>query len=268
MEQAIAFELERQADVLEYGGQVVQETRLYDHDRGQTRGMRTKEEAHDYRYFPDPDLLPVVVDAALIEAARAALPELPQAKRERFMSDYGLADDTAQALTASRALADYFEEVVEALAQQAKAGDSAAQTHGQNVANWVMGALAGALNRDALEIADTGVSAELRASLLARIADGTISGKIAKEVFEALWAGEAASADAVIAARGLQPNTDSGAIEALVEQVIADNPAQVQQYRDGKTKVLGYLVGQVMKASQGKANPAEANKMLAAKLAE
>lgn len=262
MEQAIAFEIERQADVLESGGDVVQETRLYDPDAGETRSMRSKEEAHDYRYFPDPDLLPVAIDAAFVEAVRADLPELPQAKRARFAADYALDDGAAQALTASRALADYFEQVVAAL------DATEPKDHGKTAANWIMGALTGALNRDDLEIRDSCVSAEQLAGLLQRIADATISGKIAKEVFEALWAGEGDSADAIIETRGLKQISDSGAIEAYVDQAIADNPDQVQQYRDGKTKVIGYLVGQVMKASQGKANPAEVNKMLAEKLAE
>lgn len=262
MEQAITFEIERQIDVLESGGKVIQETRLYDPDAGETRSMRSKEEAHDYRYFPDPDLLPVAIDQAFVADARAGLPELPQAKHERFVADYALAEETAQALTASRPLADYFEQVVAAL------DDAGANAQGKTVANWVTGALTGALNRDDLDIRDTRVDAGQLGGLIQRIADGTISGKIAKEVFEALWSGECGSADAIIESRGLKQITDSGAIEAYVDQAIADNPDQVQQYKSGKTKVMGYLVGQVMKASKGKANPAEVNKMLADKLSE
>lgn len=261
MEQAIAFEIERQIDVLESGGDIVQETRLYDPDAGETRSMRSKEEAHDYRYFPDPDLLPVVIDTAFVESARADLPELPQAKRERFEAEYALTAEDATALTTSRALADYFEQVVAAL------GNNAADV-GKTAANWVSGALSGALNRDSLDITHSRVKAAQLAELISRVSDGTISGKIAKNVFDALWTGEGESADAVIDARGLRQVSDSGAIEAWVDDVIANNPDQVQQYRDGKTKVLGYLVGQVMKASKGKANPAEVNQMLTAKLSE
>ncbi len=259
MEKAMAFEIERQIDVLESGGSVVQETRLFDPDKGETRTMRSKEEAHDYRYFPDPDLLPVDIDPAFIEAARVDLPELPDVKRDRFVAVYDLSRYDAAALTASRALADYYERVMAELGGDVKA-------RGKPVANWVTGALMGALNRDDLAIEASCVDAAQLAGLIARIEDGTISGKIAKDVFEALWSGEGATADEVIEARGLKQITDSGAIEAFVDQAIADNPAQVQQYRDGKTKIIGYLVGQVMKASQGKANPADVNKMLADKL--
>lgn len=261
LEKAIAFEMERQVDVLESGGKVVQETRLYDPDASETRSMRSKEEAHDYRYFPDPDLLPVDIDSDFVESARMALPELPHAKRQRFMADYQLNDATAQTLTASRVGADYFEQVVAELA-----GDAAVAS--KEAANWVTGALTGALNRDGLEIDQSKVTAEQLAGLIRRVADGTISGKIAKNVFDALWAGEGDTADAVIEARGLKQVSDSGAIEAWVDAAIANNPAQVQQYHEGKTKVIGFLVGQVMKASKGKANPAEVNKMLATKLSE
>jgi len=266
IEKAIAFEIERQIDVREAGGKVIQETRLYDPDAAETRSMRRKDEAHDYRYFPDPDLLPVAIDEAFVAAAREALPELPQAKRERFVASYGLGAEAAQALTASRTLADYFEQVLAALADAAHSSDMNKQA--KNAANWIMGALTAALHRDGLDITASRVDAAQLAGLLQRIDDGTISGKIAKDVFEALWQGEGDTADAIIDARGLKQISDSGAIEAFVDQVIADNPAQVQQYRDGKTKVIGYLVGQVMKASRGKANPAEVNNMLATKLAD
>jgi len=259
LEQAIDFEIERQIDVLESGGSIVQETRLFDPDAGETRSMRSKEEAHDYRYFPDPDLLPVAIDTDFVDAARADLPELPDAKRARFGQQYALSDDDAAALTASRELADYFEATVAAVGGDARA-------NGKPAANWIMGELSGALNRDGLAITGAPVTADQLGGLIARINDNTISGKIGKDVFEALVAGEGASADAVIDARGLRQITDSGEIEAFVDQVITDNPDQVQQYKDGKTKVVGFLVGQVMKASKGKANPREVNQRLVAKL--
>ncbi len=255
VERAINYEIERQIDVVEDGGEVVQETRLYDADRDETRSMRSKEEANDYRYFPDPDLLPVVIDDAYVEAVRATLPELPDAKVERFVEDYGLKPDDAAILTVSRPLADYFE---------AAAGASAAQP--QTVANWVIGDLSGALNKSGLDITETRIAAEELAGLLDRIADGTISGKLAKDVFDAMWAGEG-DADTVIDARGLRQITDEGAIQAIVEQVIADNPSQVAEYQAGKDKLIGFFVGQVMKATQGKANPGVVNKMLKEKLA-
>jgi len=255
VERAINFEIERQIDVLEDGGEVVQETRLYDADRDETRSMRSKEEANDYRYFPDPDLLPVEIDAAWVDELRATLPELPDAKRERFVAQYDVKPDDAEILTASRALADYYEAAV--------AASSGAP---QAVGNWVIGELTGALNRDGLDIAESKVSAEQLAGLVDRIADNTISGKIAKEVFDAMWAGEG-SADEVIAARGLKQITDTSAIEAIVDKVIAANPGQVAEYRAGKDKLIGFFVGQVMKETQGKANPGVVNKMLKAKLA-
>jgi len=254
VEKAINFEVERQIDVLESGGVVVQETRLYDSAMDETRTMRSKEEANDYRYFPDPDLLPLVVEEALKEAVKAELPELPDAKRERFKSQYGQDQDTASALTISRELADYFEALVQESGCDAKL-----------CSNWVMGELAGALNRNALEITASPIGHERLAGLLQRIADNTISGKIAKQVFEEMWQGSA-TADAIIAAKGLRQITDSGAIEKIIDQVIADNPGQVEQYLGGKDKLFGFFVGQVMKATQGKANPAEVNKMLKEKL--
>ncbi len=255
VERAINYEIRRQIEFLEDGGKVVQETRLYDADRDETRPMRSKEEANDYRYFPDPDLLPVTIDAAYIEAVRATLPELPDARQRRFVEQYGLKADDAAILTGSRAFADYFE---------AAAGASAASP--QLVANWIVGELAGALNRDAVEILASRITALQLAGLADRIEDNTISGKIAKEVFEAMWAGEG-SADDVIAARGLRQITDKSAIEAAVDRVIAANPQQVAEYRGGKDKLIGYFVGQVMKETQGKANPGTVNKLLQAKLA-
>ena len=254
VEKAIDFEVERQIDLLESGGVVVQETRLYDSTRDETRSMRGKEEANDYRYFPDPDLLPVVIEDALKEEVKAELPELPDAKRERFKSQYGQDQDTASALTSSRELADYFEALVRESGCDARL-----------CSNWVMGELAGALNKDALEITDSPIGHERLAGLLKRIADNTISGKIAKQVFEEMWQGDA-TADAIIEAKGLRQITDSGAIEKIIDQVIADNPGQVEQYLGGKDKLFGFFVGQVMKATQGKANPAEVNRMLKEKL--
>ncbi len=253
VEKAIDFEIERQVEVLEDGGEVVQETRLYDAERDETRAMRGKEEANDYRYFPDPDLLPVELDEGFITGVREAMPELPRAKAERFTADYGLKQADIDLLTASRDTADYFEAVAASVEDKRLA------------ANWVAGELGAALNRDGLDITASKVSAASLAGLLNRIHDNTISGKIAKEVFAAMW-DEGGEADAIIESRGLKQITDSGELEAMVDQVIADNPEQVEQYRAGKEKVLGFLVGQVMKATQGKANPAKVNEILRAKL--
>jgi len=250
VEKAIEIEAHRQIELIESGRKVVQETRLYDPDRDETRPMRSKEEANDYRYFPDPDLLPVSIDAELVARVRASLPELPDAKRERFMRDYALPAYDAQVLTVERALADYFE----AVAKATKAAPKIA-------ANWVMGELTAALHRDGLELRATRVSAAALASLLDRIAAGTISGKIAKEVFEAVWKGEG-TVDEVIEKRGLVQISDSASIDKLVADVIAANPTQVEQFRAGKQQVLGFLVGQVMKASRGKANPQQVNDAL------
>ncbi|MEX0731039.1 MAG: Asp-tRNA(Asn)/Glu-tRNA(Gln) amidotransferase subunit GatB [Aquisalimonadaceae bacterium] len=255
VEKAINIEVERQIDVIESGGKVVQETRLYDSVKNETRSMRSKEEANDYRYFPDPDLLPLVIDDVMIQRAREQLPELPDARRQRFMEQYGLSAYDAGIVTAGRDMADYFEAVVAAADGEAKLA-----------ANWVMGDLAGALNRDGREIGESPVTPDMLGGMIKRISDNTISGKIAKDVFEAMWNGES-DADAVIEARGLKQLTDSGAIEAMVDEVIAANPAQLEQYRAGKDKLLGYFVGQVMKASKGKANPAQLNDLLKKKLA-
>jgi len=254
IEKAINFEIERQIELIEDGGEVVQETRLYDSARDETRSMRSKEEANDYRYFPDPDLLPVEIDAAYIEAVRKTLPELPAAKQQRFIDEHGIREDDAAILTASRALADFFEEVVASTSGNA-----------QGVANFVIGDLAGALNRDGLDIEQSPVSTAAVAGLLDRIKDNTISGKIAKEVFEAMWAGEG-TADEIIDAKGLKQITDSSAIEAIVDKVIEANPGQVAEYKAGKDKLIGFFVGQVMKETGGKANPGQVNQILKQKL--
>ena len=257
LEKAINFEVERQIDVIEGGGKVVQETRLYDANKDETRSMRSKEEANDYRYFPDPDLLPVELSDELIERVRSSLPELPDAKRARFASDYGLSAADADQLTASIDVADYYEQLVKAC------GDA------RLAANWMNVELTAALNKAGMEFDQSPVTAELLAGLLARITDNTISGKIAKQVFEAIWNGEG-TADEVIEAKGLKQITDSGAIEAIVDEVIANNPQQVENYRNAddskQPKMLGFFVGQVMKASKGKANPQQVNQLLKEKL--
>ncbi len=255
VERAINFEIERQVDVLEDGGTVIQETRLFDSDAGVTRAMRTKEEANDYRYFPDPDLLPVEIDEAFIAAVRETLPELPRAKCERFVDAFGLKPADAEILVLNRGLADYFE----AAAAATKAGPQAA-------ANWIIGDLSGALNRDGLEIEDSRIAPEALAGLLDRIEDSTISGKIAKDVFDAMWAGEG-SADEIIEQKGLRQITDESAILAAVDDVIAANPGQAAEYRAGKEKLLGFFVGQVMKQTRGKANPEQVNRILKERLA-
>jgi aspartyl-tRNA(Asn)/glutamyl-tRNA(Gln) amidotransferase subunit B len=254
VEQAIAIEAQRQIELIESGGKVVQETRLFDPDAQETRPMRSKEEANDYRYFPDPDLLPVSIDEQFVARVRSSLPELPDAKRERFMHEYSLPAYDAQVLTAERPLADYFETV----AKRTKAAPKIA-------ANWVMGELTGALNREGASVGDARVPPDALAALLDKIASGTISGKIAKEVFEALWSGEG-SVDEIIEKRGLTQISDSASIDKLVTEVIAANPAQVEQFRAGKQQVLGFLVGQVMKASRGKANPQQVNDALRKRL--
>jgi aspartyl-tRNA(Asn)/glutamyl-tRNA(Gln) amidotransferase subunit B len=255
VERAINFEVARQIELLEGGGQVLQETRLYDPDKGETRSMRSKEEANDYRYFPDPDLLPVALDEAFIAAVRASMPELPDQKAARFVSQYGLSGYDAGVLTASRELAGYYEELVRAFGGDPKLA-----------ANWVMGELAAALNKENLEVGSGRLPAARLAGLLQRIADQTISGKIAKEVFEAMWA-HGSGADQVIDARGLRQITDAAAIERVIDDVMAKNPAQLADYRAGKDKLFGFFVGQVMKATGGKANPAQLNELLKSKLA-
>jgi aspartyl-tRNA(Asn)/glutamyl-tRNA(Gln) amidotransferase subunit B len=260
VEKAINYEVARQIELLESGGTVVQETRLYDSDKDETRSMRSKEEANDYRYFPDPDLLPVLIDEAFIDAVRATLPELPDEKAARFARGLGLSAYDAGVLSASRELGAYFEAVA-----APTPATPASHAHAKLAANWVMGELSSALNRDNVEIKESRVSPEQLSGLLARIVDQTISGKIAKEVFEAMWS-EGKSADAIIEAKGLKQITDSGAIEGVIDAVIAANPKQLADYRSGKDKLFGFFVGQVMKATEGKANPAQLNELLKRKL--
>ncbi len=254
VEKAIDIEVERQIDILESGGRVIQETRLYDSDKNQTRSMRSKEEANDYRYFPDPDLPEMVLEDSFIESIRAELPELPDARCQRFITEYDLSDYDAGTLTASRELADFYEQAIAVLPSQPKL-----------IANWVNGELAASLNRDNISIADSPVSASMLGELVVRIDDDTISGKIAKEVFEAIWNGEG-TADQIIEKRGLKQISDDSAIEPIVDEVLANNPSQIEQYKSGNTKLLGYFVGQVMKATQGKANPKQVNELLRKKL--
>ncbi|MEZ5538257.1 MAG: Asp-tRNA(Asn)/Glu-tRNA(Gln) amidotransferase subunit GatB [Thiolinea sp.] len=253
IERAVKYEVERQIDLIESGGKVVQETRLYDPDRDETRSMRGKEDSNDYRYFPDPDLLPVEITPQDLEEARASLPELPEARKQRFISELGLSAEQAGDLTDSREVADYFEAVA------AGCGDT------KLAANWVMGGLSALLNKHETEISAAPVTAEMLAGMLKRILDKTISATAAKDVLEGMWAGEG-DADAVIAARGLKQVTDTGAIEAIVDEIIAKNPAQVEEYRSGKEKVFGFFVGQTMRASKGKADPALVNELLKEKL--
>ena len=258
VERAIAFEVERQIELIEEGGKVVQETRLFDPERDETRSMRTKEEANDYRYFPCPDLLPVVLDQAYLDHLRSQLPELPADKRERFQNELGLSAYDANVISASRDMAEFFESV------HRVCGDA------KQAANWVQGELSGALNRENLSIANSPISARQLGDLISRVLDDTINGKAAKEVFQALWNGQGDSADKIIEAKGLKQMTDTGAIEAIIDQVIADSPAQVAQYRDSEPekrgKMIGYFVGQVMKASRGTANPQQVNSLLKEKL--
>ena len=254
VEQAINHEIERQIMVIEGGGSVVQETRLFDPDKQETRPMRSKEEANDYRYFPDPDLLPVELDAAFIESVRQALPELPDARKQRFIETYSLSEYDAGVLTASREMGDYFEAVVQRAGGQGKLS-----------ANWVMGELSGALNKHDISLADSPVTAEALGAMLQRIEDGTISGKIAKQVFESMWKGDG-TADEVIEAQGLKQISDSSAIEGIIQQVLDNSPKQIEQYKNGQQKLFGYFVGQVMKATQGKANPKQVNELLRKKL--
>ncbi|MFN3586195.1 MAG: Asp-tRNA(Asn)/Glu-tRNA(Gln) amidotransferase subunit GatB [Moraxellaceae bacterium] len=256
IEKAINAEIEWQIDELESGRTIEQATVLYNPDTNTTRAMRSKEEANDYRYFPDPDLLPVVLDDALIERIRASLPELPAAKRERFIREYGLPEYDAGVLVASRELAEFFEAVVNAANGAAK-----------QASNWVMVELLGALNRAERDITDSPVSPQQLGGLINRINDNTISGKIAKQVFQALMEGEGASADEIIEKKGLKQESDSGAIEALIDEVLAANPDNVAAYRGGKDKLFGFFVGEVMKRSKGKANPGQVNDILKKKLA-
>ncbi|CAK0781665.1 Aspartyl/glutamyl-tRNA(Asn/Gln) amidotransferase subunit B [Gammaproteobacteria bacterium] len=254
VERAIQYEIERQIDLLEGGGTVVQETRLYDPERHETRPLRSKEEANDYRYFPDPDLLPLVIDDAFIEMVRRDLPELPDDKRERFMYEYGLSLYDATVLTSTREIADFYE-----VTERASDGEA------KLAANWVMGDLSAALNKSGMEVTASPVTPLMLGGMIQRISDGTITGKIAKEVFEAMWAGEG-DADTIIEQRGLRQVNDNSALEAIIDQVMTDNPVQVTQYRAGKDKLIGFFVGQVMKVTGGKANPGQLNELLRRKL--
>jgi aspartyl-tRNA(Asn)/glutamyl-tRNA(Gln) amidotransferase subunit B len=255
LQEAIDHEIRRQIELIEDGGRVVQETRLYDANAKETRSMRSKEDAMDYRYFPDPDLLPLAIGADWIERVRSALPELPDAMRARLARDYGLGEYDAAALTSSRALAAYFETA------------AAAAPDAKTVANWVNGELAASLNSAAIDIEQSPVSPQQLAALLSRIADGTINQKTAKEVFAALWDGKADSVDGYIEKNGLRQISDAGAIESVIDGVLAANAAMVAEFKAGKEKAFNALVGQAMKATRGKANPAQVNDILRRKLA-
>ena len=253
VERAINIEVERQIDLIEDGGTVVQETRLYDSVKNETRSMRSKEEANDYRYFPDPDLLPVIITEEYRQQVRGELPELPDQKKKRYMDELGLSAYDAGVITSSLALSSYFEKVVQ------KTGDSKLS------ANWITGELSARLNREEIEIDKSNVDAEAFSLLLARIKDNTISGKIAKDVLDAMWNGDG-SADEIIESKGLKQITDTSAIESYVDEVIAKNPAQFEELKSGKDKMMGFFVGQVMKMSQGKANPAQVNELIRSKM--
>ncbi|MEJ6558482.1 MAG: Asp-tRNA(Asn)/Glu-tRNA(Gln) amidotransferase subunit GatB [Candidatus Thioglobus sp.] len=254
IERAINLEVERQQDILEEGGKIVQETRLYDAVKHETRSMRSKEEANDYRYFPDPDLLPVEITDELIDSIKASLPELPVEKKARFIAELGLNEYDADVLTSQKSLADYFEIMLKDNEKNAKL-----------CANWVMRELSASLNKHQLDIENSPISANNLSQLIARIGDDTISGKIAKDVFKAMWEGEG-SADDIIESKGLKQVTDTGAIEAIIDEIIANNAPQVEQFKSGNEKILGFFVGQAMKASQGKANPKLLNQLLREKL--
>ena len=256
MQQAIDYEVQWQIATIEDGGRVEQATVLFDPDTGETRAMRSKEDAHDYRYFPDPDLLPLLIDDGWVERTRVSMPELPAAKKLRFVSDFGLSDYDATTLTASLDVANFFEAAV------AAAGSGSAKL----AANWVSGDFAARLNKEAKELTESPVSAEQLGALVARIADNTISNSMAKKVFEALWNGEGSSADEIIEKQGLKQITDTGAIETLIDEVLANNAAMVGEFRAGKEKAFNALVGQAMKATKGKANPQQVNELLRKKL--
>ncbi|WP_292990383.1 Asp-tRNA(Asn)/Glu-tRNA(Gln) amidotransferase subunit GatB [Nitrosomonas sp.] len=256
LEKAIDFEVDRQIDILEDGGTIRQETRLYDANKDETRTMRSKEDANDYRYFPDPDLLPVEISPAWIDQLKSTLPELPQARRKRYISEYDLSAYDASVLTSSREMAIYFEAVAKQLPAQAKL-----------CANWIMGEISARLNKEDMDISACPVTPEKLVALLARIHDGTVSGKAAKTVFECMWSGELdQNVDAIIEAKGLKQISDDSAIEKLVDEVLAANEQQIADYRNGKEKAFNALVGQVMKATKGKANPAQVNAILKKKL--
>jgi aspartyl-tRNA(Asn)/glutamyl-tRNA(Gln) amidotransferase subunit B len=256
MQQAIDFEVQWQIDTIENGGKVQQATILFNPDTGETRAMRSKEDAHDYRYFPDPDLLPLEISAEWINQVRATLPELPHTKRERYVGEYGLTAYDASVLTASREMADFFETALAFVPKEAKL-----------CANWIMGEMNAQLNRDGLDMAQCPINAKQLGGMLQRISDGTISNSGAKEVFRSMWV-DGGEADAIIEAKGLKQVSDSGAIEALVDEIIAANAEKVAEYRSGKDKLFGFFVGLAMKASKGKANPAQLNDILMKKLLE
>lgn len=256
LEKAIEYEVRRQIEILEDGGKIIQETRLYDANEDETRTMRSKEDAHDYRYFPDPDLLPLMISPELIKQIQQQLPELPEAKRIRYQNDYALSVYDAAVLTSTKATADYFEAMVQSLPDQPKL-----------CANWIMGELIGKLNKENIEISDCSIKPEQLTKLLQRIIDGTISGKAAKVVFESMWQGEyVGDVDAIIAAKGLIQVSDQGEIEKLIDSVLGANLQQVNDYQNGKEKAFNSLVGQIMKASKGKANPMQVNTILREKL--
>lgn len=259
IEKAINYEVARQIELIESGGTVQQQTRLFDPDRGETRALRSKEEANDYRYFPDPDLLPVVLDDLFIDGIRATLPELPDEKAQRLVRDFDLPAYDAGVLTGSREVAEFYEKVINEVKGDAKQNAKLA-------ANWVMGEVSGALNRDGLDITESRVSAEALALLLSRINDATVSGKLAKEVFEAMWS-EGKGADDIIDAKGLKQITDVSAIEKVIDEIMAANSKQLADYRSGKDKLFAFFVGQVMKVTAGKANPNQVNDLLKKKLA-
>jgi len=254
LERAINLEVERQQDILEEGGKVAQETRLYDAVKHETRSMRSKEEANDYRYFPDPDLLPVEISDELMAQIKQELPELPQEKKARFITEFGLNEYDADVLTSQKPMADYFEKMIVNNTDHVKL-----------CANWIMGELSASLNKHQLELLDAPIAADDLSLLVSRIGDDTISGKIAKDVFKAMWDGEG-SADEIIEAKGLKQMSDTSAIEAIVDEIIANNAPQVEQFKSGNEKILGFFVGQAMKATQGKANPKLLNEMLRTKL--
>lgn len=253
LEQAINYEIERQIELIEDGGKVIQQTRLFDPDNGETRAMRSKEDAHDYRYFPDPDLLPVIISDEQIERIRSQMPELPKAMAERFMAQYDISDYDARVLTSAQDTAMFFEDVAKASSQ------------GKLSANWVIGDLAAALNKHDLNLANSPINAARLAGLIVKIADNTLSSKLAKQVFEAMWDCDL-TAEAIIERDGLKQITDTGAIEAMIDEVLANNAKSVEEFKAGKEKALNALVGQVMKASKGKANPAQVQDLMKAKL--
>ena len=254
LEQAINYEVEAQIDIIEEGGKVQQATMLFDPDKGETRVMRLKEDAHDYRYFPDPDLLPVMISDGQMQKARDEMPELPGEMAQRFVADFGVSDYDARLLTAGRAQAAFFEEA------------ALASKQGKLVANWMNGELAATLNKEGLDLAQSPITAARLAALVGKIADGTLSSKLAKQAFEAMWASPAATIEQIIEEKGLQQITDTGAIEAMIDEVLANNAKAIEQFKSGNEKALNALVGQVMKASKGKANPAQVQELMKAKL--